>query len=78
MAVNSRLVPVSPHESKSVIADRLDIGQLEVAALREPDGALVTLALRARAEATQELVRVGASVPISPVDFHHAGTTRRA
>jgi hypothetical protein len=53
MAVDPGLVTVAPHESERVIADGLDVGELEVTALDESDGTLVTLALRARTEAAQ-------------------------
>jgi len=53
MTVNPGLVSIAPYQSKSVIPDRLDVGQLEVTAFCEADGALVTLAVRAGTESSQ-------------------------
>ena len=78
MTVYPRLVPVTPHESKRVIPDLLDVAQLEVTALYETDRPFVPLAMRAGAKPSQQLVRVRALVPVGPVDLHDAGAARRA
>lgn len=77
MAVDPRLVTVAPDESDRVIPDRLDVTQLQVAALHEPNRTFMTLAMRARTEAAQELVGVDTPVPVSPVDFHDSSATGR-
>jgi hypothetical protein len=77
MAVDPRLVTVAPDESDRVIPDRLDVTQLEVAALHELNRTFMTLAVRARTEAAQELVRVDTPVPVCPVDFHDSSATGR-
>jgi len=77
MAVDPRLVTVAPDESDRIISDGLDVTQLQVAALHEPNRTLMTLAVGAGAEATQELVLVDTAVPVGPVDFHDSGATRR-
>lgn len=53
MAVDPSLMSVAPNEPECVIPDRLDIGQFEVATVRELDGALVTLTVRAGTEAAK-------------------------
>ena len=77
MAVNPGLMSVAPQESERVIADRLNVGQLEITALGEPNGTFMTLAVRARAKPAQELVWVDASVSVCPIDLHHASSARR-
>ena len=77
MAVDPRLVTVAPDEPDRVISDGLDVTQLQVAALHEPNRTFMTLAVGAGAEATQELVRVDTPVTVGPVDFHHSGAMRR-
>lgn len=76
MAVDPRLVTVAPHESDRVIADGLDVAQLQVSALDEPDRTFMTLTVRTWTEAAQELVRIGTPVPVGPVDFHDSGAAR--
>ena len=53
MAVDPGLVSVAPDEPERVIPHGLNVGQLEVATLHISDGTVVTLALRAGAEAAQ-------------------------
>jgi len=53
MAVDPGLVSVAPHEPERVIPNRLDVGQLEVAATYELDGTFVTLTVCAGTEAAQ-------------------------
>jgi hypothetical protein len=71
-------VTVAPHESDRVISDGLDVTQLQVATPHEPNRTFMTLAVRTRTEAAQELVRVDTSVPVGPVDIHDSGATGRA
>lgn len=77
MAVDPRLVTVAPDEPDRVISDGLDVAQLQVSALDEPDRTFVTLAVRTWTEAAQELVRVDTPVPVGPVDFHDSSAARR-
>jgi len=78
MAVNAGLVPITPNESERIISNWLNVDQLQIAALGEPNGPCVTLAVRTRAKPAQELVWVDATMPICPVDLHHASPPRRA
>lgn len=72
MTVDSRLVTVAPDESNGVIADRLNVAELEVPPFDESDGALVSLAVRTRAKAPQDLMRIHAPMSVRPVDLHDA------
>jgi len=78
MTVDSRLVTIAPHQSNGVIADGLNVAELEVTPFDELDGSLVSLAVRAWAEAPQELMRIHTLMPVGPVDLHHSCSARRA
>jgi hypothetical protein len=78
MTVDSCLVTIPPHQSNGVIPDRLNVAELEVTPFDEPDGAFVSLALRAWAEASQELMWIHALMSVRPVDLHHSCPAGRA
>lgn len=78
MTVDPRLVTIVPHETHRVVANWLDVVELEVPAFDEHDWAVVPLAAGAGAVASEKLVRVNASMAVRPIDFHYSGATRRA
>jgi len=78
MTVDSSLVTIPPDQSDGVIADGLNVAELEVPPLDELDGSLVSLAVSAWAEAPQQLVRIYAPMSIGPVDLHHSRPAGRA
>ena len=78
MTVDPGLMAIAPDESKRVISNLLDVAQLEVTALHVPDRPFVPLAMRTGTEASKQLVRERALVPVGPVDLHDAGAARRA
>jgi len=78
MTIDSRLVTIPPDQSNGIIANGLNVAELEVTPLDELDGSLVSLAVRAWAEAPQELVWIHAPMSIGPVDLHHSCPSGRA
>ncbi len=77
MAIDAGLMAVAPDQPEGVVPDRLNVFELEIPAFDVPYGPFVTLALRARAEAPKELVRVYTPMTVRPVDFHDASPSRR-
>lgn len=65
---------VAPDQAERVIADRLNVTQLEVPTLDEGDWTLVPLAMRAGAIASENLVGIHAPMPVGPVYLHDART----
>src|SRR5580704_7924409 len=76
--VQPRPVPVEPLDAEGIVADDLEVLDLELdpRALEEADGPRVALAPRARAVAAQDIVRVDALVAIPPVDLGRRGSAR--
>jgi hypothetical protein len=71
--INTRVVAVAPAEAEGVVADLLEVAQVEVAALLELDHARVALAARAGAIAAQDFMGQSRLVPIGPADFELFG-----
>src|SRR5690606_1484507 len=86
-AVDSRIVPVAPDEAERVVADLLDVPQLQIAAGHEArlvlaagdelDRPRMALAGRTGAIAAEDLVRVDALVPVGPGDLEAASAAGR-
>lgn len=71
MAVDPRLMTILPDQTNRIVPDRLDVLELEISAIDEHDGAVVPLTVGTWTVSPEKLVRVDASVSVSPVDFHH-------
>ena len=78
MAIDPRLVTVAPHESQRVVANGLDVLELEVPSVDERNRPLVALTVRAWTVTAKQLVRIDASMSVLPVDLHHARAAGRA
>lgn len=74
--VDARVVLIAPRELQRVVTDLLDVAQNQVPARDKLDRASMTLAMRARAITTENLMRENALVPIGPLDLHDLRAVR--